>query len=792
MSLLDLIDILPVPIIAINKVSRAIHINHSFQTRTGFNEKQIDQLGSSGEKIFASGTENLSILELDNRIAGAGTLSVDLKGHTSEEYKVRSAFMQAADEEGWSILAFEPERRNYDRPEHAPRDSHVMPGHEKGWNDLEKEVYEKTHELSSLYEISRAMNSSQSLEDFVRFILEAINKITGSDCSLMLLVLDKNPIIFFSLVRFIGEGDLSALKMSAFSSFNELSSNHAHEAQTVFYRTTDYLSDAFPASAIGDPHWIPLYRRNLPIGMIGICSSDRSNVDESKVRLLYTISNQASATLDRFLSLRESEQSRFRSAVNSMTEGVILADLTGHALMTNPAAEKIMSKLDLKTDTRFVESVGSRELKSGIAHIKKGKTLSFSEEIQFSKFQTILNITASAVLDAKEKMTGIVFVLSDITRQRQMQEQMIQTEKLSALGELISGVAHELNNPLASVIGYAQLLQSAQVPGDVKKKLEVINSESKRCQRIVEDLLTFARKHRFEMKRIDVNSAIDSVLQLISYQCKVNGIELEKNYSKGIPRIVADLHQIQQVFLNILSNALQALIESKKKRTICIGTSVTDRSVTVEFKDNGPGIREENIRRVFDPFFTTKGAGRGTGLGLSIARGTVREHGGDIDVSSIFGKGTAFTVRFPVTKDVKAKEPAALSHHETDCIPKKRKILVVDDEKQIYHMIEEALRCDEHILGYACNGSDAIDELQATDYDLIISDLKMPIMDGKELFAQVNKKYPHLKDRFIFITGDTAGHSTSEFVRKKKVKLLAKPFDVDDIKKAVREIFLKA
>ncbi len=775
MSILDLIHTIPIPIVALDHTGRSIIENASFKEAMRSVSSSLSRWEDAEEKIFLSERGTVSLHELAEDASKSSPLSVSIKADDRQRYRVNSTLIETGRGKRCSVLVFQREEgiHTLDRTG-KEEDSH------------------RTDDLTLLYEISRFMSSSQSLEDFIRFILDAVSKVSKGDCSLLCIAFDGAPTIFFSLSRSVSEEELGSLKARALSAFNETASKDFHDAQIIVYKSTDYLNDMRLTAAPTVSHWMPLFRKSLPVGVIGICPSGRRPISESNLRLLTTISNQASATLDRFLSSREAERSRFRSVVNSMTDGIVVTDLSGQVLITNPAAERIISQLKLRRVKEFGKSLGSKELLKGISAVKKGDTSFFSQEIPFNRHQMILNVIISPMLDMKENRTGIVFVLSDITKQRQLQEQIIQTEKLSALGELISGVSHELNNPLASVIGYAQLLQSTPVSTEMKKKLDIIYGESKRCQRIVQDLLTFARKHAYEKKKMDIWSAIDSVIQLLAYQFKVNSIILERRQSKEPPYIIGDFHQIQQVFLNLLNNALQALLEVRRKRTIVIKTDVADGKVIIEVRDNGSGIRKEHLGKVFDPFFTTKELGSGTGLGLSIARSTIKEHGGDIEVSSMCGKGTTFVVKIPALRAADSHVQRTKQLESSSIGSMGKKILVVDDEKKIYHIIQEALERDGHMIGYACDGETALEALKQDAFDMIISDFKMPEMDGKELFIRVNRKYPHLKEKFIFITGDIANPATSRFLKKRKAKFLTKPFDLDDIRKVISETFQRS
>ncbi len=287
--------------------------------------------------------------------------------------------------------------------------------------------------------------------------------------------------------------------------------------------------------------------------------------------------------------------------------------------------------------------------------LAEGKPASFAE-LRVDEPRRIYAVSVSPVGGAAGAPGGIVVVISDVTEARLMEEQLLQSEKLSAIGEMISGVAHELNNPLASVMGFAQLLQDARVGEDVKRKLGLIYSESQRCQRVVQNLLSFARKHRPEKRLLDLNSALQSVLQLLSYQLRVDGVEVRASLDPQLPGIHGDFHLLQQVFLNIINNAHQAMRETAGPRVLEVVSGLRAGRRRPPQGRTGPGSRSatrgpasapENLKRIFDPFFTTKQPGQGTGLGLSLAFGAVNDHGGRIHARSQPGKGTTFVVELP-------------------------------------------------------------------------------------------------------------------------------------------------
>jgi signal transduction histidine kinase len=278
--------------------------------------------------------------------------------------------------------------------------------------------------------------------------------------------------------------------------------------------------------------------------------------------------------------------------------------------------------------------------------LTNGKPISI--ETFNSDLGVYLQESASPIFNGKGETTGSVIVARDVTKQKRMEEQLIMTDRLASIGELSSGIAHELNNPLTSVIGFSQLLMEGEVPEDIKKDLGIVYSEAQRAAAIVKNLLTFARKHAPVKQLSQVNTVIEDVLRLRAYEQKVNNIEVENRLAPNLPETMIDHFQMQQVFLNIVVNAEFAMQEAHQRGKLIIITESSNGIIRITFTDDGPGISQENLKHIFDPFFTTKDVGKGTGLGLSICHGIVTEHGGKIYARSKEGMGASFIIELPI------------------------------------------------------------------------------------------------------------------------------------------------
>lgn len=374
-----------------------------------------------------------------------------------------------------------------------------------------------------------------------------------------------------------------------------------------------------------------------------------------------------------------------------------------------------------------------------------------------------------------------------IANLRIAQQRLIQSERLTAVGELVAGVAHELNNPLTAVLGFASILQEV-APAEYQHDLTMIVESATRARRIVQNLLTFARQRESHLEEVDLNLAVRQVLSLLAYQMRTHTITVEERLHPQLPVTIADATAIKQVVLNLLNNAQQALVGWSGQRTIVVTTGVEVREnrqwLVLEIADTGPGIAPEHLPRIFEPFFTTKPVGEGTGLGLSICYGIVRQYHGDIRVQSTPGKGAIFTVKLPVqsfasisvTRDAPVPTHLSSRHH----------ILVVDDEAAVAELIARLLREQRFIVDVCHDGVQALDRLSRVAYDLIICDVRMPGMSGDELFAELNQRAPHLARRVLFVSGDTASHSTRDFFERSGVGYIEKPFTAAELISAVQ------
>jgi two-component system NtrC family sensor kinase len=393
--------------------------------------------------------------------------------------------------------------------------------------------------------------------------------------------------------------------------------------------------------------------------------------------------------------------------------------------------------------------------------------------------------------------TGLV-ALRDQTDERMLQERLLQSEKMASVGQLVSGVAHELNNPLTGVMGFAQLLLSRELDDTARTQVETIYGEAERAAKIVQNLLSFARRRKPTKEMADVNSLLQRVLELRSYDFAVRNIQLDMTLDTRMSKVWVDPDQIQQVLFNVIKNAEQAMIDSHGGGKLTVITRGTPEGIRVTIGDDGPGIAPDVARRIFDPFFTTKDAGEGTGLGLTICYSIIDEHGGRIWTENRpasedrpLGGGALFHIDLPVGAGEEKEAPASNGNGAVAVTAPElmaRRVLVVDDEVSIRLLLHDILRLDQHSVALASSGLEAADLVSREKFDIIITDMKMPGMDGATFYRQVRQRDPAQARRIIFITGDTVSPDTRAFLQRVSNPVLSKPFKIGPLRDAIETV----
>jgi two-component system NtrC family sensor kinase len=482
-------------------------------------------------------------------------------------------------------------------------------------------------------------------------------------------------------------------------------------------------------------------------------------------------------------ALRESER-RYRLLAERSTDVVWTTDLALRFTYVSPSIERLGGYTVEEVLRQTMEDIlapGSREdarrlltreLEPARAADLEARWL--EAEVTRKDGSTVWTESSLTFLrDAAGAPTGILGVTRDITERRHAEERLRLAERLTMLGGLVAGVAHELNNPLAVVAGHAQILaRSPDLPPAGRRKLELIHDQAMRAAKVVKNLLVFAGQRAPERATVRVADLVDRALELLAYPLRTSAIEVTRDVPGDLPAIAGDRDLLLQVFVNLLGNATQALAPAPTPRRIAVtGRRHGDR-VQIVFADTGPGIPRDVQARIFDPFFTTRPLGQGTGLGLSVCYGIVGSHGGDLHVQSAEGRGASFIVELPIGAPGMPPPPGAPRPPVTG-----KRILVVDDEPGILGFVHEMLTDLGHTAQTAVSGRTALDRLSLGEaYDAILLDLKMPDMDGMSCYARLCATRPEDARKVIFMTGDLVSADSRTFLDASQRLWITKPF----------------
>jgi PAS domain S-box-containing protein len=372
---------------------------------------------------------------------------------------------------------------------------------------------------------------------------------------------------------------------------------------------------------------------------------------------------------------------------------------------------------------------------------------------------------------------------------RRTQEQLLQSEKMSAVGQLIAGVAHELNNPLTAILGYAQLLESEQLDQRSADFVAKLFKQAQRTHRVVQNLLSFARQRKPHRHNVDICRVLDETLALREYDLRVHGIQLEREIETPLPSVTADPHQLEQVFLNIINNAVDAMLDESKSGKLRVHVFASDGKVHAEFQDSGPGIKEPN--RIFDPFYTTKSVGKGTGLGLSICYGIIKEHGGDISARNGLAGGAVIDVRLPSAGWIVPLEKSQPSARHELAI--EGHVLLVEDEEAVLEFERDVLTGAGAKVATSTDMEDAQAKLLKDSFDAVIVNGRMPGGWGAtEFYRWLAEKCPQMQKHVLFTFSGVADPDTRNFLQQNQVPSLVKPFEVADLISQARRLLQRA
>jgi len=495
---------------------------------------------------------------------------------------------------------------------------------------------------------------------------------------------------------------------------------------------------------------------------------------------------------------------------------LITADRDGRIVDFNPSAEAMfghvradvighkVSEVLMPERFRGPHEAGLLRMQEGAAPRVLGKRLELHAlRADGSEFPIEMVLWRTDVSDAALYTASIIDVTERQTSAREIERQrdaLRQSEKLSAMGSLLAGVAHEMNNPLAIVLGRAGMLEErCDEPGtpsidELRNDARLIREAAERCGRIVRTFLNMARSRPAERSSVALNDMVQAAVEMLQYGYRTHGIAFDLDLDKALPPVMTDPGQIGQIVLNLMVNAQQALVGREGMRRVLVKTGVEPTRETREPRvwlrvvDNGPGVAEALRARIFEPYFTTKAEGTGTGIGLAVSRSMARAHGGDLVLDPDRGNegGASFRLSLPVS-GVAAASIAQAALPEP-IVARQARVLVVDDEAELADLMREMLESAGYEVATAESGAVALELLKTARFDGIVSDLRMPDIDGAGLWREVVSLHPQLTRRMLFVTGDTLSPEAREFLRHSHCPSLDKPFSKADLLARLAEL----
>lgn len=539
-----------------------------------------------------------------------------------------------------------------------------------------------------------------------------------------------------------------------------------------------------PTQPDSDGTWllVPFSAKGRVTGAVAL-REEAGRYGAGSLLLLEGLVGQASIALEsaRLVDLHDDGRRTWQEVVDAISPAICIVDRGGRIRRANRAFANLVSAPPASLIGRpwqaFVPPEWAADLERALDQQGAGR------EVELRTGDRTFAVTAVPITSTDR--STLVLLFDDQTERRRLQDQLIQSEKLSAIGQLIAGIAHDLNNPLASVVGFADFLTEVpHVPAALKEPLSVIREEAERASNIVKNLLSFARKQEHQRRPTALQPLLDATFLLLRNQLMSQRIEARIEVEPELPMPDIDPNQIQQVFVNLINNAMQAIAASGRPGTVIVRARPWLDGVAIDVIDDGPGMSESLAGQVFEPFFTTKPEGEGTGLGLSISQGIVREHGGRILLATEEGRGSTFTVQLPL-----AVQPTPPPPDSTDRTPPRRlRVLVVDDEPHILHYMRATLEAWGHIPVIARDGVEGLALMEDEEFDLVISDLRMPRLGGREFYEEIARRSPGMADRIVFSTGDTVRGDTLAFLEALDRPYLHKPFSLAELRALLAEV----
>ncbi len=729
-------------------------------------------------------------------------------------YDVPVILMTAHGSEGIAVEAFRLGARNYLIKPFSETEAQVVIDQalrerrlKREKEQLTRNLQQRVKELTVLYSIGQSVSSLLDLEELLERIVEAAVYITRAEEGFLLLRDPHADELYLRAAKNLGEQRAQRMRMPIEDTLagQVIRSGRPVRLDRASAGSALKIKTGFLVRAILQ---VPLTVGNAAIGVLAVDNQQSERTfSENDQYLLSALADYAAIAIEnaRLYQETKSSEARYRDLFANAYDLIFTLDrqlriqsinkvgpaLTGYRedeLLGRPLCEIAAADAWSAAEQRFADLLMGQSIQP------------FELQLRRNDDEPLVLEASARLIQDRGKPGSIHCIARNLTERRRLEEQLIHAEKLSAIGQLVAGVAHELNNPLTSISGYTQLLLRDQtLRGDIREDLKHINVQAERAARIVQNLLMFAREHKPERRMVNLNDEFRNTLSLRAYQLRVDNIAVVIDFDRDLPLTVADPFQLQQVILNLINNAHQAMAERGGTGKLTLRTytasqpmgdisTAAPQMVVLSVSDTGVGIPARDLNRIFDPFFTTKPVGQGTGLGLSICFGIVQEHGGKIWAESEIGVGTTVAVALPLLeahKEQPSNPDADGADNAADVQPACR-VLVVDDEEPVANLLARLLRQLGHEPAVVGSGAEALERIRHISFDLILSDVKMPGMSGFELHQIIKQTNPELASRLVFVTGDMLSAATQARIAQSGNPYIAKPFAIERLETLVR------
>ena len=655
--------------------------------------------------------------------------------------------------------------------------------------EVAKQLDRRISELFSLQELSYVLSESIHIERIVEQVARYAARFLQADGALVVLfegddrqlrVVAADGSMAPQIERLLGLGGASLVS-------HAVERDRIEVAQGVAVPSVQLIENVLVRSAAV----APLKAHGVTLGALAVVDRHEGPFTTEDLWLLSTVATQASVVLanGRLFEMVRQSKEEWETAFNALAEGLAVVDPHGRIVRMNRSLARLAEATEDELVGRDLGEAlfGEPEATAAlVAAARRGeRPTPLIQRVEPAR--RTLRLTAAPLAEGVDR-APVVLLVEDVTEQRALEAQLIQNEKMAAIGQLVSGVAHELNNPLTSIAGLAELLLERGPMGDAPRELlRVIHDQADRASRIVRNLLTFARKGTAEKEAIDLSEVVSRTTLLVSYELKLRGIELETHLAREPVLALSDRYELQQVLLNLVTNAAQALdaLPPGRPRAITVETARQGDQAVHRVRDTGPGVPQALVPNLFTPFFTTKGPGHGTGLGLSLSYGLIESHGGRISYAPGEDGGAEFTILLPCHRcdgDEALPEPIAVEEPARG-----RRILVVDDDPGVHRFVSALFTPEGHTVEVTRNAQNALRLARDATYDLVIADAA--IVAGDELFVSaLLDHHPAWRDRLVVATASHGPDADALFPGESLYRV-PKPFDLRALRALAHEIF---